>query len=73
MKIAAGIIGIVAGFVGIAGGFATVFIGAVGEAVEATDAATVTNVGVVAFWVCFSLSFWASLRSSNLRPAESEW
>jgi len=53
MKIAAGVIGIVAGLIGIAGGFATVFIGAVGEAVEATDAATVTNLGVVAFWVSF--------------------
>lgn len=53
MKIAAGVLGIIAGIFGIMGGFATVFVGAIGEAVEVADASTVMNLGAAAFWVSF--------------------
>ena len=53
MKVAAGVLGIIAGILGIIGGFATVFVGAIGEAVEAADASTVMNLGAAAFWVSF--------------------
>ena len=50
MKIAAGVLAIVAGFIGIIGGFATIFVGAIGEAVEAAEASAVMDTGAVAFF-----------------------
>jgi len=53
MKIIAALFGMIAGLAGVVGGFSQVFIGAVGEAVNAEGATAVAEAGAGAFWLSF--------------------